>query len=309
MTTNPRNRATRPLSLALAPLLLAACGQWVPADQAGNPSAAAVPDDVKTQTLHHRSLGALMGRYVKPGSADRFVLLDYDGLMASQEDSFMLAQYLTLLSAVDPSSLEGRDQRLAYWINGYNASVIWGVLQRYGGDASFKVTEAGRPFFDDPVYNFGGTILTLNQVEHGVARGKMDHPGVRGASAEVKAAIKTWHQELTGASGQVDSRIHAAFNCAAVSCPNLPGDAPYVYDPEKLDEQLDAAARRWLDSPEKGAGPSGISKLFDWYGEDFVASHGSVEGFIEAFRTGGSAGVDTGTYLDYDWTLNIVGAR
>jgi hypothetical protein len=168
------------------------------------------------------------------------------------------------------------------------------------------VTSSGT-FFDNPVHTFGGQKMTLNHVEQGVLRGKWSHASVPRSGA-LLAQLKAWHDELWG-QRKLDARFHAAVNCAAVSCPNLLGVAPFAYDPDRLDEQLDAATTAWLDSPDKGAGPNGISRLFEWYREDFEASHGTVDKFIAAFRTDGLKGVDTSRHLDYDWTLNIKGAK
>jgi hypothetical protein len=194
-------------------------------------------------------------------------------------------------------------ERLAYWINGYNASVVLGVVQQYEGDHGFSVLDSGT-FFDDQVYGFGGQALSLNHVEQGILRGDMDHPSVSSAADDVRAYIEAAHADVFP-GGVVDARIHVALNCASLGCPNLRPTAPYAYRPEHIDEQLDEMAVLFANSDTKGAGPDGISRLFDWYGGDFVADFGSVEAFIDTYREGGAADVDLDNWLTYDWSLNV----
>lgn len=307
--------------------LLAGCGEYVRYDPNSAPSGGGAPlaDVSGVTSLDHHLLSDLMTRYVSHAAGGKeYVLFDYDGLAQNGEDLFYLDQYLALVGGVDPSKLSDADQRLAYWINGYNATVIrsviagikGGTLKKQASDRE-KVTNDAT-FFSAKKHAFGvrkggdgeavGVSLTLDEVEQGVVRGKLDHPGVARSTDATRAIIKTWHQELWGGK-KVDARIHAAFNCAALSCPNLMAAAPYVYDPKSLDVQLKQATTAWLDSDAKGAGPNGVSMLFQWYKEDFVAHSGSVAGFIKAHRTGGDTGVKLDNLLPYDWTLNKKGYK
>jgi len=110
--------------------------------------------------------------------------------------------------------------------------------------------------------------------------------------------------------GMGDPRIHAALVCAARSCPPLRREA---YVAERLDEQLDDNARRWLADetlnafhPERKSAE--ISPIFKWYAADFRAA-GGVEGFLERFGPIGRTAFLRGTgvrlaYRSYDWALN-----
>ena len=296
-------RLTVPATAALL-LIALGCGQWQQYDGSAPPAdgSATIDSLGKVTRLDHLALSGLLSRFLVRSADAKLVLVDYDGINSSEEARYLLDQALAVTATVDPSDLADEKERLAYWINGYNAAVIKGVILRYKGDHTFKVTDV--PFFDGLSFTFGGVALTLNQLEHGVARGKLDHKAFASSSQTVIDAVARWHKELWK-DGKVDSRIHAAFNCGALSCPNLLDEAPSVYHAAVLDKQLQAVTVKWLDSATKGAGPDGISRLFEWYAVDFVASHGSVEAFIKAFRTGGLTGVKTSAYLTYDWTLNI----
>ncbi len=297
-------RLTVPATTAALLLLTLGCGQWQQYDGAPPPAGGSATIDTlgKVTRMDHLALSGLLSRFLMRSTDGKLVLVDYDAIDASEEARYLLAQALAMTATIDSSDLANEKERLAYWINGYNAAVIKGVLLRYKGDHTFKVINV--PFFDGLTFTFGGVALTLNQLEHGVARGKLDHKAFASASKTVKDAVARWHKELWK-DGKVDSRIHAAFNCAARSCPNLMDAAPAVFHAGSLDKQLQAATVNWVDDTAKGAGPDGISRLFEWYAEDFVASHGSVDAFIKAHRTGGLTGVKTGAYLTYDWTLNI----
>ena len=65
-----------------------------------------------------------------------------------------------------------------------------------------------------------------------------------------------------------DPRVHFAINCASISCPPLQGEP---YRAAALEAQLDAAARRYLASPE-GLQTDGnllrVSSIFKMVGDD-----------------------------------------
>ncbi|MBW2734107.1 MAG: DUF547 domain-containing protein [Deltaproteobacteria bacterium] len=297
-------KTRRYLFVATLTMALAGCGEWIKADDFKGGAGGALEDFPEVESLEHYGLSVVMERYTQSVSSpsDQQVLFDYDGLAADGEARYLLDQYLASLASVDPSKLATPAERLAYWINGYNAGVVQGVLRDYEGKANFSVVDTGS-FFDTPSYVFGGETMTLNQLENLVVRGDTEHAAASGVSSERATLFATWHGELWP-EGKVDARMHAAFNCAALSCPNLLSGSPFVYRAANLEALLQQNIVAWLDAA-KGANAGGISQLFDWYAKDFVAHSGSVESFIETYRTDGLEGIDTTRYLDYDWTLNI----
>ncbi len=82
--------------------------------------------------------------------------------------------------------------------------------------------------------------------------------------------------------GFQDPRVHAALNCASISCPRLPQKA---FDPEHLDEELDAAMMEFVQSDRHvRVVPTSrtvyLSKIFDWFAKDFLGyekSQGNAE--------------------------------
>jgi hypothetical protein len=251
--------------------------------------------------LNHYAWAGLVASFTSEQDGD--VLVDYVAWSQDDEAIAEIDRYLGVLAAVDASDLSSPEQRQAYWINAYNAATVRGVIADFGGDADgYSVITSG-VFFDTPRYTFGGVTMTLNQVEQGVMRGDLEDASVAGASEETRAAIARWAGEIWGPGG-LDARFHAAVNCAALGCPNLWARPPYAWRAEGIDAQLEEATRAWLASPTKGAGPAGISNLFEWYASDFEVDAGGVEAFIAEHREGGTAGVDLGTIITYDWTLN-----
>jgi hypothetical protein len=202
--------------------------------------------------------------------------VDYQGFI---EDSTRLNDYLDLLSSKHPNDkFWTREERLAYWINVYNAFTVKLIVDHYPVQ-SIKDIKNGIPFvnsvWDIKFIQIEGETYDLNNIEHGIIRARFDDP-----------------------------RIHFAINCASVSCPNLSRRA---YVAEQLDEQLDAAARAFLSDQSKNQLSEGqvkLSKIFLWYGMDFKKDGKSVVEYIEQFT---SSPIDKGAkveYMDYDWSLN-----
>lgn len=285
-------------------ILLEGCGAWIQyPDDYETPDTPALDDFPDVDHLAHLTFDGLLAEHLRVSEDGLYVLIDYDGWAASGESIYLLDSYLAALNTVDPADLADSSERIAYWLNGYNASVIHGVLLDYGGDAEYSVLDSG-VFFDDPIHAFAGHLLTLNQIEHGVLRGDMANPAVTSADEDTQAAIEGFHADVWD-DGELDARIHVALNCASLGCPNLRSTAPFAYKPATLEEQLYETSAAFCDNTQKGAGPDGISRIFDWYGSDFDAEYGGVAGFIEDYRDGGLGGVDTDTWLPYDWSLNI----
>ena len=255
--------------------------------------------------LDHLLLRGVLGQYVRPSGDGNYIYFDYDALAASDEALLLLDQYLATLDLVTADQLRDESERLAYWINGYNAAVIRGVIDDYGGDPAYSVSNSGFIFFDRPSWHFGGETWSLNQIEHAIVRGDESHAAFQSSSPDQQARFGALHASLWGAN-PVDARVHAALNCASLSCPNLLAADPYVFRAETLEMQLDQASRAFADNPIKGAGAEGISQLFDWYAKDFEAVYGNAAGFIQRHREGGLNGVNLDKYITYDWSLNIV---
>ena len=288
-------------TLSLAAGLCAAClASDAPSAPAAAPAAKASPaqearpaEEAARETLAPglAAVDALLaGVRVAPG-ADGVARVRYAALAAHRAP---LDAALAFFARTDPARLPDAASRRAYWFNGYNVAMMAAVLDAWGGDPRWSVSADGFAVFSRRVHDFGGHRLALNDVENGVLRGDLakvqpGHP----EEAFIRAAFAgAWEGR------PVDPRLHMALNCASVGCPALPSSA---LRPAGLNAQLDALARAYVDDAGRGAGPQGISQIFEWYAADFPAG---PRAFIEAHRAAGGP-VAWERFIPYDWGLNV----
>lgn len=246
-----------------------------PRVQVGGPAGERVP---LTQ-LDHRPLDALLQKYV-----DERGLVAYRKWKDSAEDTKALDDYLARLGAANLKGTTSRDDRLAFWINAYNALTLKGILMKYPTKSIRDHTPlvGGYNIWKDLLLWVDGKEYSLNNIEHDILR-KMGEP-----------------------------RVHFVLVCASKGCPPLRRQA---YTAEKLDEELSANARKFFATPgnfrlDESEHAVGVSELFRWYGEDFAPTS---RGVIQALRPYFPAGEKipwldaadlTVDYLEYDWSLN-----
>lgn len=159
------------------------------------------------------------------------------------------------------NQLQTRQQKLAFWINLYNALVIEGVLHF---DVRATVSEV-RGFFAKAAYVIDGHRFSASDIEHGILRANAGHPVIPGPQ------FPTHDPRVTGVTEQIDPRIHFALVCASLSCPPI-----NIYDEEHIDQQLDLAAQNFINGGEFAVDLEQkrivMSKIFQWYAPDFGGS-------------------------------------
>lgn len=193
--------------------------------------------------------------------------VDYQGF---KKDEKALLSYLQMLADNEPSEGWSVQELLAYYINLYNAATVNLIVQKYPINSIKDIDGAwtkGR-------VAVGNSNLSLGGIENGILR-KMNEP-----------------------------RIHFAINCASISCPKLMGEA---YTAEKIDEQLDRAAREFINSDKNRitAKNPKVSSIFDWYAKDFkVNGKTDVIGYINKYSDTKIATDASLDYLEYNWDLN-----
>jgi hypothetical protein len=203
--------------------------------------------------------------------------VDYEGFL---EDSVQVKAYLALLSNHHPNDeFWSRDERLAYWINAYNAFTVKLIMDHYPVQ-SIKDIKNGIPFvntvWDIQFIDIEERTYDLNNIEHGIIRPKFEEP-----------------------------RIHFAVNCASVSCPRLRNEA---YTAERLDEQLTDQTKSFLADESKNKISKNqleLSKLFTWYGGDFTKDGQTVVGFVQKYSDRDISDDAKVDYIEYNWDLNI----
>lgn len=220
----------------------------------------------------------LLARYVRDGE------VEYASWKADAPPAWN--RFLEWLEATDPTAWPVADRR-AFWINAYNARVIEGILRRYPIDSVRDVGLAGgrvRGFFGRREHPVAGRERTLEEIE----------------------------KEILLAPPLRTSAIHWALTCGSRGCPVL---RPEPYRGPALERQLEFQARTYLN------GPAGnrldpehrtvyLSRIFEWWHEDFEREAGSVREYAMRYLTGTAhqalrAGWKI-EYLDYDWSLNEV---
>jgi hypothetical protein len=216
--------------------------------------------------------------------------VDYAALAA---DDGLLKRYLDSLSAVTATHYQkwNNAQQLAFLVNAYNAFTLQLIVQNIdqfaSGDAH-SIRDLGG-FFSSPwqqeFFLLLGENRSLDWLEHEKIRVDFTEP-----------------------------RIHAALVCAALSCPKLRTEA---FQAELLESQLEDQMVTFLsDRDYHGLDADGLylSKIFDWYNEDFET--GGRRGlllYLQPYATVLTDGqlsqlamTTRVRFVDYDWGLNSV---
>jgi hypothetical protein len=235
------------------------------------------PTPAPAAAFDHSTFDALLRRHVVEG------LVDYDGFKGAD-----FRGYLDALDRADPAALDD-PERLAYWINVYNAYTIE-LVNKHGERESIRninrtlgLSLSGP--WTEPLVKAGGKVHHLDHVEHGIVR-------------------KQWKEP----------RIHFALVCAALGCPPLRSEA---FTGAKLEEQLQDQAVRFLrQSPEKNrvdakAGVVHGSPIYaSYYREDFGGTDAAIGRYLAGFYPEGPerrlllSGRFKLVATPYDWTLN-----
>jgi hypothetical protein len=230
-------------------------------------------------------LDRLLGRFV-----DAEGRVDYAGIRSEPAELQLQLKRLREASPKShPAMFPEKEDRLAYWINAYNALVIAGVVNAYPATSVKDIHS--QPGFFKVFHVVGGKSLSLDDIEHNIVRKEFGDP-----------------------------RIHAALNCAAASCPRL---RPEAFIPDRLESQLDAAVRDFIRDPrhvsvDRDSETLVLSKILDWFEGDFTDWYKRVHNVEDAAVTDYLmiylAEKDRAflqsrpriaiRYVPYDWTLN-----
>ena len=195
-------------------------------------------------------------------------------------DSTTLNNYLTLLSNNPPNtSMWNKEERLAYWINAYNAFTVKLIIDNYPVSSIRDL----HPTFHVPLFNtvwhikffkIGEEKFNLDRIEHDILRKEFNEP-----------------------------RIHFAIVCASYSCPPLRNEA---YVAQRIGEQLEEQAVDFINNPKWNrisAESLELSSIFKWFKGDFTNGRTLIQ-FLNQYskvRIKSNAKV---SFMDYDWSLN-----
>jgi GH15 family glucan-1,4-alpha-glucosidase len=205
------------------------------------------------------------------------------------------------LAHIDLESLKSRSERMAFWINLFNALVIHGVIALGVRDSIKEVPW----FFRRVKYRVGGFLFSAADMEHGVLRGNRRPP----YNPFVRFRVGDPRRRFS--FKKIDPRIHFALVCASVSCPPIE-----VYTAENLDEELDISGRAFLNSGglvfDSESDTVHLSRTFKWYGRDFGGEPADLLRFLARYlydddqreRLIERAHKTSIRYQAYDWRLN-----
>ncbi|XP_043928079.1 uncharacterized protein LOC122802493 isoform X2 [Protopterus annectens] len=183
--------------------------------------------------------------------------VDYKA-MRNSEAFESYCELAVLLQQVDLKSLT-KEEKLAFFINVYNALVIHGQIQM----GTPKNVWQRYKFFNCVSYLIGGQVFTLQDIENGVLRG--NKKGV----AQLTRPFSKGDPRIQVSLSEVQPLIHFALNCGGRGCPPIK-----TYTPKDIDQQLRAAGEAFL------AGKDGcfvniekkeihLNQIFKWYKTDF----------------------------------------
>jgi len=250
-----------------------------PASTASSPAAPALattPPQAKA-VVDHQLFNALLKQYVRKG------FVDYDGFAKAPE----FVRYLASLNQVRLEGMD-EDERLAFWINVYNAYTIQLIISHHETESirqinkSLGVLRLKGPW-SEPLVHAAGRTLSLDDVHHRILRKEYAEP-----------------------------RVHFVLVCGAMGCPPLRGEA---YTGAALVDQLNEQAKQFLrDSPTKIRFDKNrllISPILMAYRNDFGASRNDLARSIAPWFDGEERKrLERGRVFleatDFDWTLNSV---
>jgi hypothetical protein len=259
------------------------------------------PADSDPATVLRRSMNAIRALAVDESGRQ----VDYALLRTGQEYAAYRAAAATLRD-FDPAQLGTRAERLAFWINLYNALIIDAIITFDVRGSLTKTPGGALAFFNRAAYVVAGQRLSADDIEHGILRANRGHPFIPGPRFAMRDPRQAWVLE------RIDPRLHFALNCASASCPPI-----NVYAPERIDQQLDLAARGFVQSDVSVApdGSLALSPIFRWYQADFGGRQG-VLAFLMRYlpegepreRLESASGRIRLRYTRYNWSLNAAGA-
>jgi len=160
----------------------------------------------------------------------------------------------------------------AFWINGYNLTVIKGIVDNYPVKRPTDI----RGFFDKTKHNIGGKQIVLNDIENKLLRAKFPK----------------------------EARFHFVLVCAGLGCPPIINSA---YMPGTLDAQLEKQTKLALNNPDfirVNKNKVQLSQIFEWYPEDFLQGGKSYIDFVNQYKTEKIPTKAKVSFYSYNWTLN-----
>ncbi len=220
-------------------------------------------EEIKPETVafDHTPWDIMLSKYVSNDGKINY--------KAFKQNRTTFRAYLKALEKNTPKESWSKQDKLAYWMNVYNAFTIKLIIDNYPVKSIKDIKEP----WDLRFFKLKDKWYTLNDVEHKILR-KMNDP-----------------------------RIHFGINCASYSCPPLLNKA---FTAKNVDQELDRLAVRFINDPKRNAiteNNIAISKIFLWFAKDFK-KQGSLISFLNKYSKIKIKSNAKKSYKKYNWTLN-----
>lgn len=221
-------------------------------------------------TFDHSVYGKILKEHVSGGT------VDYKSLAEGQVE---LDKYIGSLAKAQPATFKSDEERLAFWINAYNACVLKGIVSSW----PLKDVEEAPGFFSLDAYRVAGGTYTLHQIYNTVLRKEFKDP-----------------------------RVNFALCRGTLWSPQLRNE---VYAAEKLDKQLEDAAKKFIRDPryvriEKDQRLIYVSSLFKYVREDFAGRGEQLLDYIKKYLPSSDKeyldeNVSAIVFIPLDWNVNV----
>ena len=214
-----------------------------------------------TEVFDHSIFNNLLQKFVTDQGN-----VNYNGF---RNERTTLRNYIDSLGDNMPDDSWSKEDKLAYWINAYNALTIDLILQNPGLNS---IKDIDKPW-NQRLWKLGNKWYNLDEIEHQILR-KMNEP-----------------------------RIHFAIVCASESCPKLQNEA---FTAENLETLLTKSTKEFLsDTSKNEISPNKLklSKIFKWFSKDFK-QNGSLIDFLNMYSEVQISADASKSFKDYNWDLN-----
>ncbi len=192
--------------------------------------------------------------------------VNYEGF---RQNKGQLRDYIASLGTNMPAENWTQEDKLAYWMNAYNAMTVDLILRNL---PLKSIKDIDKPW-NQRLWKLGAKWYNLDEIEHQILR-KMNDP-----------------------------RIHFGINCASFSCPPLLNEA---FTSATVDTQLESLAKRFINDPQRNsisANKIQLSKVFSWFGKDFK-KNGSLIDYLNKYADVAISNKAKKSYKEYNWNLN-----
>lgn len=225
-----------------------------------NAEPGSIPVEV-IEKFNHDSWNGLLQKYVSDNGN-----VNYKSLKNNRKE---LTLYIASLSKNRPNDTWSKSDKIAYWINAYNAMTIDLILRSYPVKS---IKDIDGPW-KQRLWKLGNKWYNLDEIEHSILR-NMNEP-----------------------------RIHFGIVCASYSCPKLINEA---FTASNLEMQLAKVTKGFLKDPERNVISQNeikLSKIFKWFSKDFKTD-GTLIDFLNKYSDIVISRNAKKSFKDYNWSLN-----